>query len=366
VGKVMDVKEALEKLADETNKQLKSKAIIPGNNPNLSDIKLVVPTRSWGLNKLLGGGMPVGRVIEIFGDPSNGKSTLAEEIMIGFQQFPGLSILLDSEFGWDRSRAKAMGHNDDFSIYIQVHTLEQGIEAIDTFITRVRMKGKGIPNDWPIVIVWDTISNSSPESEFGADDDDSDDEGVIKKQGMMFKPRLLRQLERKWSVKLPETMCSLVFVSQTYEGPAKGKGAYAGKQQHTSGGGAIKFWASKRIKVWRAGNIDYPEDNSGIVVCANTIKDKLAPPNRQVDIPVMFKTGVHPGYELLNYLLDNDKSKALVYKDGKDIMINCLLDNGSPMATFKKDFEAVIDAYPQLMELMIMQADKVWRNTVGG
>lgn len=360
----VDLSSVIGSASKDVNRIFKGKSyVIPGEDTNLSDVKLLVPTSSYLLNKLLSGGVPVGRVIEIYGEPSHGKSSIAQHIMVGFQRFPGLSILLDSEFTWDRSRAIKMGHDNSRHIYLQVDCLERGVEVIDSLITRLRMPGKGIPNDMPIVIVWDTISNSPPEAEL--DDVDSSDDGDETsgkyKHGMCDKPRQLRELERKWSMKLPQTMCSLVFVSQTYTGPSKGRGP----QQKTSGGGAIKFWASKRLKVWRESVIDYPAPQSGFICSVQTVKDKLAPPYRTVQLPLLHITGIHPGYELVNFLLDYDKAKTFLYKEGRDIVLRDYPEAGKELAFTIKDLPNTLEQFPEVIEYMQAAVDEVWSRVYG-
>jgi recombination protein RecA len=346
--------------ASDINKIYKEDVAVPGRENNLADVRCIIPTTSYLLNKLLGGGVSAGRVIEILGDFSTGKSSLAETIMIGFQQYPGLSILLDAESTWHRGRAIAMGHNNDHHMHLQVSSLEQGIDVIDTTVTRLRMPGKGIPADWPICIVWDTVSNSGTEEEIedGADDEEDEDGKKKKKDGMMAKPRKLRSLMRKWSLKLPRMLCSLIFVSQTYVGPPK-KGAYVAQKQ-TSGGGAIKFWSSQRIEVWRAGGMDYPYDGAGIVLCAKTIKDKTNPPNREVNLPMLFKTGIHPVYELVNFILDNDEKKQYLRKDKAVLSLVNYPNEGENTSYYFKELDAIVKDDPSIMDYLKCIVDEVW------
>lgn len=354
---VTGISSVLKSIVGEVNKVFDEKTALSGDEECLSDVLVKVPTRSFLFNLLLGGGVPLGRVIELYGDSSDGKSSLGQEIMTGFQMYPGISVLIDSEFTWDRARAKRMGHSEDKHILVETTSLEKGVEVVDSLITKIRTPGKGVPSTMPMVVVWDTISNSGTSAEVGVDEDDGSSEY---KNGMCDKPRKLRALERKWSHKLPKLGCSLIFISQTYTGPQRGSFT---PQKKTSGGAAIKFWASKRIKVWKTSSatIDYPYKGAGIIISASTVKDKLNPPFRQIELPLMFDNGVHPGYELVNYLLDHDKKKRYLYKDKSSIVLKAYPEPDKEFAFGLKEMDPILKEIPTMLDYLRLCTEIIWK-----
>jgi recombination protein RecA len=330
------------------NKDLKLPIALPGKAYCASDVRCFVPTSSFLLNKLLSGGVPVGRVMEVFGDPSKGKSTLVEHMMIGFQRYPGISVLLDAETGWYRPRAEAMGHNSSRHIHLQADTVELGFKSIFRLIERLRQPGSKIPRNMPVGIFWDTISASQTEGEKSGD---------IYKDGMNDKPRKIRLSLRKIAPILAQNMCAMVFVSQTYqEMPKPGQRAPAGKVS-ASGGEGIKFWSAKRIKVWHEGKLDVPVENAGINVVAQTVKDKLQAPFLKAHLPVMHKTGIDPGYELLNYLIDNSTYANM---SGARVHIPDFPNAGEDLSFYPKELHKKLEQHPDLLSHMEMYAELAW------
>jgi len=335
----------LKVISDELNRQFKAQIVIPGESPTLSDKSTVrVPTTSFMLNLLLGGGTPLGRVLEVSGDPSEGKSTIIEHMMIGFQRYPGVSVLLDAESGWCRQRALRIGHNPSRHMHLQADTVELGFSAINALIKKMRMPGGKFPLSVPIGIFWDTISASQTEGEKTGD---------YYADGMMDKPRKIRRALRTLSLVLPETNCTLVFVNQTIQGPSR---TGASKSQ-TPGGGAIKFWSSKRLKVWSFEKMQYPENNTGILTHVKTIKDKLEPPGREIVIPIRYSDGVDNLYEVLNFLMDNSK-----YVNMSSGWVS-VPDFPEPECEARFRIKKAHDYYnehPDLLEYLQLCASEVW------
>jgi recombination protein RecA len=327
------------------NKELSLEVAIPGSDPNLSDSgKIRIPTTSFVLNLLLGGGVPLGRIMEIYGDESVGKSTIAQHMMIGFQQSGGISVLLDAETGWDRDRAVAMGHDPDRHLHLQADTVELGAKAVIHAIDRLTMPGK-FPKGMPIGIFWDTISSSQTEGE---------KEGDMYKDGIADKARKIRQMLRTVCPKLPDANAALVFISQTIVN-IKAQGGP--RKIAASGGNALRFWASKRLKVWRSGRIDYPVDHSGILVTMLSKKDKMNAPNYEISLPLMYDIGVHPGYELVVYLLDNSK---YVNMNNSRICIPDFPEPGEEISFYMKKLPGIMDKYPDLIDYLADCAQASW------
>jgi len=166
---------------------------------------------------------------------------------------------------------------------------------------------------------------------------------------------------RSLSLFLPATNCSLIFVNQTIsnisKGPAKGK---PGKT--TPGGGAVKFWASKRLKVRQTSKINYPKDDAGIVSTIRTVKDKIDPPHREVDLPVMFSTGIDSGYELVNFLIDNS---SFVNQSGARIKIPDYPVEGHDLSFYRKALPEKIAEDPDLIDYLQACADSAWEEKYG-
>jgi RecA/RadA recombinase len=346
----------LRQVSGELNKQFKAPVSVPGDELCVSDIPFFVPTSSWLFNKLLGGGVPVGRVMEIYGDPSTGKSTLIEHMMIGFQQYPGISVLLDADTGWYRPRALAMGHNTSRHLHLQADTIELGFETIYSTIARIRMPGSKFPRTMPVGIFWDAISSSQTEGE---------KEGDQYKEGMQDAARKIRKELRRIAPILPRNNCALIFASHTHvdiKAAARTNSKQATPKKSSSYGDAIKFWSAKRLKVWVAGALDVPSQRCGVRVMVNTYKDKINVPNRIIDLPMLHMTGVHRGYELINYLVDNS---SWVNMNGAYVCIPDFPEPGKEINFFPKHLDLKLQRFPGLLEYLECCAEETWAKQYG-
>lgn len=341
-------------VAGDLNKEFKARVAVTGDELCASDVVCRVPTRSFLLNKLLGGGAPVGRVVEVSGDPSNGKSTLLEEMMIGFQRYPGISVLIDADTGWSRKRALAMGHNSHRHLHLQADTVEYGFETIFSTIARIRMPGRFPPN-MPVGIFWDTISASQTEGE---------KEGDKYKEGMGDKPRKIRENLRRLAPELPRNNVCLIFACHTHmEFGGKGKSGKQAQKKASTGGEAIPFWSGKRIKVWVSQRLKHPYNGAGILVVAETIKDKLEAPWMQVELPILHDTGIDPGYELIYYLLDNSE---WVNMNGAYVNIPDFPEPGKELNFFPKQLHIKMQHFPDLLDYLWACAEQTWNEKHGG
>jgi recombination protein RecA len=335
----------LEEAALAINKDLDYEVAIIGRKLNLSDAGEVrIPSTSFVLNLLLGGGVPLGRIMEVYGDESVGKSTLSQHMMVGFQQSGGISVLLDAETGWHRGRAMAMGHDPDRHLHLQADTVELGAKALLKVIDRLTMPGK-FPKGMPIGIFWDTISSSQTEGE---------KEGDMYKDGIADKARKIRQMLRVVSPKLPPANAALIFISQTITDI---KGSQGPRKKAASGGNALRFWSSIRLKVWRGKTINYPTDHSGMLITASSKKNKMAPPSYEVELPLMYDIGVHPGYELILYLLDNS---TYVNMDGGRVHVPDFPEPGEVVSFYMKQLPKIMDQYPDLIDHLSACAESSW------
>lgn len=345
-----DYTSMLRDVARDLNTQFKTELASAGVDPNLSDVGDVrIPTSSYMLNLLLEGGVPLGRVMEIFGDESVGKSTIMQHMMIGFQRAGGISILLDAETGWHRGRAVAMGHQSSRHMHLQADTVELGGDTLKSTISRLRMPGR-LPPNLPIGFFWDTVSSSQTEGE---------KEDNRYKDGISDKARKIRELLRVVAPLLPRVNASLVFLSQTITDiKAKTTARQGPVKKAASGGDAIKFWSAKRLKMWVAGRLNYPVNNSGIISVVKNVKDKLDSPNREIYVPIMHRTGIHRGHELCNYLIDNS---AHVNLNGSWVDVPGYLSK----SFYRKDLDTVLVTNDGLIEYLEMCADETWAEQMG-
>jgi recombination protein RecA len=347
--------EGLQGLTKDLNKDFDTEIAVTGDDYCVSDVPFRVPTSSFLLNKLLGGGIPVGRVMEIFGDPSTGKSTLVEHMMIAFQRYPGISVLIDADTGWYRPRAVLMGHNNNRHLHLQADTLELGFEVIQSTIKRIRMPGK-FPPGMPVGIFYDAISASQTEGEKEEDQ---------YKDGMADGPRKVRKELRKLAPVLPRCSASIVFVSHTHtdlKAQPKGKKKIVPKKS-SSFGDAIKFWSAKRLKIWRAaGSVDAPYKGAGIFVGISTYKDKLEPPFRTIEVPLMHQTGIHHGYELVNFLIDHSH---WVNMNGAYVCVPDYPEPGKELNFFPKQLDIKLQRFPDLIGYLESCAEETWENMYG-
>ena len=296
MGKVVDVYDVITDVAKSVNSQFSFEVAIPGKGAVGSDVKTWVPTSSVLLNLLLGDedyGVPSGRVIEVFGDFSHGKSTVMQHVMNAFQNAGGISNLIDSESGWDRPRALKMGHNHSRHLTIEVDTVESGFDVIYGLNAKYKEK---FGDSVPIVYGWDTIAASPTDGEKQGDEYVS---------GMTFKARKIRSELRRLARELPKANATLVFVNQTIQ---RIKALPGQKKTTTPGGGGIKFWSSIRLEIRRVATIKSYLDKTkpvGIISVGKTVKNKLHPPLREADLPIAYAHGIDSIREVMSYLLDN-------------------------------------------------------------
>lgn len=335
----------IEKVAKQVNRIHDIEAAIPGEQEVSADVKVWVKTASVLLNLLMGDedyGCAAGRIYELFGDYSHGKSTIAQILMNAFQAVGGVSVLLDSESGWNRPRAIVMGHNPKRHLAVEIETCDMGFEVIISTIEEFKSTLGG---KVPVLFAWDTIAASPTADEKAGDEFAS---------GMGFKPRLIRQKLRTLCPELKKINASILFVNQTIESMKPNRSGV----KTTPGGGGIKFWSSQRIQVYKAAiysEFGEKKKTAGIIAEAKMVKNKLHPPFRTADIPLNFRTGVDPYREVTNYLLDNTSCynvagayRSIVGFQEKDI--KC----------YEKDLPGKFKEYPGLYDWMVDQVKSHW------
>jgi recombination protein RecA len=251
----------------------------------MSDVKEFISTGSDMLDLAIGNrpnsGHPEGRIVEIFGDSASGKSLLAAYAMANTQKKGGLGIYIDTEAAVSREYFKAVGVDIDKMIYLQIDALEDIFEAIESIITKTRASDKDIP----VTIVVDSVMGATTKLEMEADFD---------KEGWnTAKAIILSKAMRKLTTMLSRQRITLIFTNQIR---SKLGGLGFGEQITTSGGKALPFAASVRIRLKSMGQIklkvDGIEQIVGIKTRAIIAKNRLGPPLKSIDYDVYFDSGI--------------------------------------------------------------------------
>ena len=324
-----DKLKALQLAMDKIEKDHGKGTIMKLGDDNIEDVS-VIPSGSIGLNAALGvGGYPRGRIIEIYGPESSGKTTLAIHAIAEAQKAGGIAAIIDAEHAFDRFYAKQLGVDVDNLLISQPDSGEQALEIADQLIRSSALD----------ILVIDSVAALTPKAELEGDMGDN-------KVGLQA--RLMSQALRKLTASISRTNTTCIFINQLREKI----GVMFGSPETTTGGNALKFYASVRLDIRRTGAIKEGDTHFANQTRVKVVKNKVAPPFRKAEFDIMFGQGISRSGEIIDLGVDY----GIIKKSGSWFSYG-----DSKLAQGRDASKKVIEENPELaqeLEAKIMAALK--------
>ena len=293
-------------------------AIMKLGDDHVEDVQ-VIPTGSVTLNLALGvGGYPRGRVVEIFGPESSGKTTLAIHAMAEVQKQGGIAAIIDAEHAFDRFYAEKLGVDTDNLLIAQPDSGEQALEIADKLISSAAVD----------LIVIDSVAALTPKAEIDGDMGDN---------RVGLQARLMSQALRKMTATINKTQTTCIFINQLREKI----GVMFGNPETTTGGNALKFYASVRLDIRRVSQIKEGDEIIGNQVRVKVVKNKVAPPFKKAEFDLMFDEGISRSGEIV----DLGVAKGILQKSGSWFSYN-----GQKLAQGRDAVKKVLRENPDLAD----------------
>ncbi len=316
---------ALDLAMDQIEKQFGKGSIMHLEGDNKIHIE-TTPTGSISLDLALGGGVPKGRVVEIYGPESSGKTTLSLHFVAEVQKLGGVAAFIDAEHALDPGYAKKLGVNIEKLLVSQPDSGEQALEIVETLVRSNAVD----------MVVIDSVAALVPQAEIEGDMGDSH---------MGLQARLMSQALRKLTSIISRSNCTVVFLNQL----RMKIGVMFGNPETTTGGNALKFYASVRMDIRRTSQIKVGEEVIGNRVRVKVVKNKVAPPFRQAEFDIMYNQGISAEGDILDLATEAEiveKAGAwFAYKgeniaQGREAAKQYLIDNPKVLSEIDKKVRA--------------------------
>ncbi len=309
---------ALQAAMDKIEKNFGKGSIMKLGDDNFEEVD-VIPSGSVGLNAALGvGGYPRGRIIEIYGPESSGKTTLAIHAIAEAQKMGGIAAIIDAEHAFDRFYAQKLGVDIDNLLISQPDCGEQALEIAEQLIRSSAID----------IIVIDSVAALTPKAEI---------EGEMGENKVGLQARLMSQALRKLTSAISKTKTTCIFINQLREKI----GIMFGNPETTTGGNALKFYASVRLDIRRVSQLKDGEDAIGNQVRVKIVKNKVAPPFRKAEFDIMFGEGI----SRIGEIVDLGVAYGVIKKSGSFFSYN-----DTKLAQGRDRTKALIADNPELAE----------------